>query len=231
MLPDFRTNVDAFFDQCLTLALEVLKCLAIMMNLEEDFFDRITTKADPQLRLLHYPAIHRTEIEKPGHSRITAHTDFGLCTLLFQDDIGGLEIDPFRTGHFTPAPPVPGTVLVNIGDLLQRYTNGRVKSTLHRVVSPRTQRRDSGIGGVEGQDGRSASNEMLPPRYSIPFFVHPDPETLIDPIVLEEGEVKKYKPVIAKEWRDYNTRRNYGFDGKQKTSLTRADEDVDVDVS
>ena len=60
---------------------------------------------------------------------------------------------------------------------------------------------------------------MLPPRYSIPFFVHPDPETLIDPILLEEGEAKKYKPVTAGEWRDMNTRRNYGLDGVSKSQL------------
>lgn len=199
------------------------------MKLGEDFFDKITTKADPQLRLLHYPSIPAIELDKPGHSRISAHTDFGLCTLLFQDDIGGLEIDPFRTGQFKSAPPVEGTVLVNIGDLLQRYTNDRVKSTLHRVVKPQPRRRDSGVDvDVVDSNGTADSAEILPARYSIPFFVHPDPETLIDPILLEEGEVKKYKAVNAKEWRDYNTRRNYGLDGTEKTTLTRAETDVEV---
>lgn len=227
-LPTFRQKIDEFYGKCTTLALEVLKCLAIIMKLGEDFFDRITTKADPQLRLLHYPSISRTELEKPGHSRISAHTDFGLCTLLFQDDIGGLEIDPFRTGKFKSAPPIAGTVLVNIGDLLQRYTNDRVKSTLHRVTKPQ-RRRDSGVGGVNGAEQNSVEeDEMLPARYSIPFFVHPDPETWIDPIILDEGEVKKYKAVNAKEWRDYNTRRNYGLDGVEKTSLMREDGDIIV---
>ena len=208
-LPAFRMNVDRFYNQCLTLALQVLKCFAIVMKLGDDFFDKITTKADPQLRLLHYPSISRAELERPGHSRISAHTDFGLCTLLFQDDIGGLEIDPFHTGKFTSAPPVPGTCLINIGDLMQRFTNGRAKSTMHRVVSPPS---DPSLS-------QSAGEEMLPSRYSIPFFVHPDPETLIDPILLEEGEVKKYKPVTAGEWRDMNTRRNYGLDGVSKSQL------------
>lgn len=182
------------------------------LKLGDDFFDKITTKADPQLRLLHYPAIRRSEVEAPGHSRIGAHTDFGLCTLLFQDDIGGLEIDPFHTGKFTTAPPVPGTCLINIGDLMQRFTNGRAKSTLHRVVSPAAR--------IPRKDGDE--DEILPARYSIPFFVHPNPETLIDPIILDEGEVKKYKAVRAGEWRDYNTRRNYGLDGISKTTLSRA---------
>lgn len=204
-LKDFKTNIDSFYNNCLTLALNILKCLAIMMNLEEDYFDRITTRADPQLRLLHYPAIPRSEVDRPGHSRIGAHSDFGLCTLLFQDNIGGLQIDPFHTGEFKAAPPIPDTVLVNIGDLCQRLTNGRMKSTMHRVVSPQV------------------AGDMLPDRYSIPFFVHPDPETVIDPITLEPGEPKLYKAVRAGEWRNYNTRRNYGFEGVERTGLGRVD--------
>lgn len=161
------------------------------MDLGDDFFDNITRKADPQLRLIHYPSIERKIVEQEGHARIIPHTDFGLCTLLFQDDVGGLEVDPFHTGDFKPALPRRGTVLINIADLLQRLTNDRCRSTIHRVVSP------------------SVAGDMLPSRYSIPFFIHPDPDVLIDPIVKEEGEVKKYKPVNAGEWRVWNTKKNY----------------------
>lgn len=178
------------------LSLEVLRCFAFILHLDENYFDQLTQRADPQLRLLHYPAVQRSEIERQGHSRINAHSDFGLCTLLFQDDVGGLEIDPGRNGEFVPALPVEGTVVVNVGELMQRLTNDRVEATVHRVVSPRA---TDGIG------------EMLPDRYSIAFFVYPDPETVIDPIVRDAGEVKKYEAVNAKAWRDYNTRRNYGF--------------------
>lgn len=161
------------------------------MDLGNNFFDDITKKADPQLRLLHYPTIEKKIVEQQGHARIIPHTDFGLCTLLFQDSVGGLEVDPFHTGDFKPALPVPGTVLINIADLMQRLTNDRCRSTMHRVVSPKV------------------SGDILPSRYSIPFFIHPDPEAMIDPIVKEEGEIKKYAPVNAGEWRTYNTRKNY----------------------
>ena len=126
-----------------------------------------------------------------GHARCIPHTDFGLCTLLFQDSVGGLEVDPFHTGDFKPALPVPGTVLINIADLMQRLTNDRCRSTMHRVVGPK------------------ASGPMLPERYSMPFFIHPDPEAMINPITKEADEVKRYQAVNAGEWRIYNTKKNY----------------------
>jgi isopenicillin N synthase-like dioxygenase len=160
------------------------------MELGDDFFDHITKPGDPQLRLLHYPSIERKIVEQEGHARIIPRTDFGLCTLLFQDSVGGLEVDPFHTGDFKAALPVSGTVLINIADSLQRLTNDRCRSTMHRVVSPK------------------AAGEILPPRFSIPFFIHPDPDAIIDP-VFKEGEVKKYEPVNAGEWRTFNTARSY----------------------
>ncbi|KAL2007690.1 hypothetical protein VTN00DRAFT_7672 [Thermoascus crustaceus] len=193
-MPGFRQTLDEFYAQCLYLALNFLRCLAMAVKLgDDDFFDRITTHADLQLRLLHYPAIECSEVEREGHARIMPHTDFALCTLLFQDSIGGLEVDPFRTGEFKPATPIPGTVLVNIGDLLQRLTNNRVRSTRHRVVAPPSVARDV----------------VLPARCCIPFFVHPDPETTIDPITLSPAEEKMYPPIDAGVWRDQNTGKNY----------------------
>lgn len=135
------------------------------LDLGDDFFEHITKDADPQLRLLHYPPIERKVVEQEGYARIIPHTDFGLCALLFQDEIGGLEVDPFHTGEFKPTLPKRGTVLINIADLLQRLTNDRCRSTVHRVVSP------------------SVAGDILPSRCSIPFFIHPDPDVLIDPIV------------------------------------------------
>jgi isopenicillin N synthase-like dioxygenase len=164
------------------------------MDLGDDFFEHITKRADPQLRLIHYPSIAKSIIEQEGHARIIPHTDFGLCTLLFQDNTGGLEVDPFHTGDFKAAVPVPGTVLINIADLLQRLTNDRCRSTIHRVVSPKT------------------AGDILPSRYSIPFFIHPDPEAWIEPIIKEEGEKKRYEGVNAGEWRVWNTRRNYSLE-------------------
>ncbi|KAF2847609.1 Clavaminate synthase-like protein [Plenodomus tracheiphilus IPT5] len=190
-LVGFRKTMDAFYEQCYVLGMQVLKCLAIAMDLGDDFFTDITKQADPQLRILHYPSIEKKIIEQEGHARIIPHTDFGLCTLLFQDSVGGLEVDPFHTGDFKAALPVPGTVLINIADLLQRLTNDRCRSTMHRVVSPK------------------AAGDILPSRYSIPFFIHPDPDAIIDPVIKDKDEIKRYEPVNAGEWRIFNTMRNY----------------------
>ena len=207
-LAGFKSTLDDFYQQCFMLAMNVLKCLAIVLDLGDGFFDAITKRGDPQMRLLHYPAIERKVLEQQGHARNNAHTDFGLCTLLFQDQIGGLEIDPKHDGNFVPAPPIDGTVLINIADLLVRYTNGRVKSTRHKVVSPPLDRFKGGI---------------LPARFSIPYFVHPDSETTIDPIVLNKGEKKLFEPVNAGEWRVWNTSKDYGLKGDdgQEVKLRR----------
>lgn len=213
-LKDFKVDLNAFYSECFSLSLQVLKCLAIAMKLPggEDYFESITKHADPQLRLLHYPPIAASKISRAGavegEGRINAHTDFGLCTLLFQDSVGGLEVDPLHTGEFKAARPIPGTVLINIGDLLRRLLNGRVKSTMHRVVSP-------------PQITTSEGEIMLPARYSIPFFVHPDPETIIDPIVLTQEEEKMYKTVNAGEWRDYNTAKNYHMKEQEEALRSR----------
>jgi isopenicillin N synthase-like dioxygenase len=194
-LPGFRKTMDDFYTQCHSLGLNVLKCLAMAMDLGDDFFASITMHADPQLRLIRYPSIERRVVEQKGHARIIPHTDFGLCTLLFQDDVGGLQVDPHHTGDFKAALPIPGTVLINIADLMQRLNNQRCKSTIHRVIAPRV------------------ASEILPERYSIPFFIHPDPEAWIEPLLKEEGEVRRYEAVNAGEWRVWNTKKNYGMIG------------------
>lgn len=95
-----------------------------------------------------------------------------------------------------PATPIPGTCVINVADLLQRWSNDRLRSTRHRVVSP----------------PRVASDGMLPARYSTAFFVHPSADTTVAPIVKDaEGEKAKYEPVNAGEWRTRITATNYSL--------------------
>jgi len=202
--PGFRETVDSFYKECMLLSQQVLKCLAMVMKLPDDFFDQITTKADPQLRLLHYPAIEKKVLEQEGHARILPHCDFGLCTLLFQDSTGGLEIDPFHTGEFVAAKPVPGTVLINVATLMQRLSNNRVRSTLHRVVSP-----------------PAAADGWLPARYSIPFFVHPNAEATIEPVAMAPGEQPLYEPVNAGLWRTQITGNHYKLPVEGEKTITQ----------
>lgn len=170
------------------------------MGLSTDFFSKAIENADPQLRLLHYMPTARSVVEAAGHARITPHTDFGLCTILFQDSVGGLEVDPFHTGDFVPATPMRGTCVINVADLLQRWSNDKLRSTLHRVTSPQVSAEKLAT---------MAGNDMLPARYSTAFFVHPSSEVEVEPILTDSEEAAKYERINAGQWRVQNTLKNY----------------------
>ncbi|MEL6381517.1 MAG: 2-oxoglutarate and iron-dependent oxygenase domain-containing protein [Cyanobacteria bacterium J06626_18] len=109
---------------------QVMQAFALAFDLPETHFDAQHDSHYSTVRLLHYPAVAK-DIE-PGTIRAGAHSDYGTITLLFQDDVGGLEI--WHDGSWTPAPYIPGTVVVNTGDLMERWTNNSFRSTKHRVV-------------------------------------------------------------------------------------------------
>jgi isopenicillin N synthase-like dioxygenase len=181
------------------------------MGIPENFWDDKLEKADPQLRLLRYHSIPKSVLEQPGNYRINPHTDYGLCTLLFQDQVGGLEVDAFHTGEFLPATPIKGTCVINVADLLQRLSNDKLRSTRHRVMLPQF---------TPEQLAQLGPDANLPDRYSTAFFVHPDPSFTIAPIVAE-GEKSKYEPVNAGEWRTMITSRNHkmAFQDSKKLSV------------
>lgn len=117
-------------------------------------------------------------------------------TILFQDKVGGLEVEDIaEKGKFNPAPYIPGTAIVNIGDLLMRWSNDELRSTLHRVGAPPSVKTD---GGSETRTAR--------PRYTIPYFISPDRDKVIDclPGCCGPDRPKKYEPNTS---RDYVTMR------------------------
>ncbi|KIW77745.1 hypothetical protein Z517_07578 [Fonsecaea pedrosoi CBS 271.37] len=186
VLPGFRAFMTGYFDTCYGTALSLLRAVALGMDLPEDFFEGYHTKRDNQLRLLHYPPVEAALLRDGAMERIAAHSDFGTMTLLFQDEVGGLEVEDVHVkGQFNPAPYVPGTVVVNIGDFLQRWSNDTLKSTLHRVRAPPMAR-----------DGLTRA------RYSIPYFVTADRDRTIDciPGCYGDDRPKKYDPINAREY-------------------------------
>jgi len=180
--------MESFFEDCAKLVHQVLDCLSLSLGLDESL-SPTHSRSLFQLRILHYPAISRDDPIQNRAARIGAHSDFGTLTLLFQDNVGGLEIEnPNRPGDFLQVKPHPGTVLVNIGDLMMRWSNDRWRSTVHRVVAPH--------GGTT-----TANDEVntVPDRYSIPFFATANMEQEIDalPGCWSESNPKKYKKTTA----------------------------------
>jgi len=146
----FKGTMTDFFDQCKALHLEVMRAIAVGMGLEPNFFDSYLDVGDNTLRLLHYPAVKREVFQiNPGQVRAGEHSDYGSITLLFQDSRGGLQVKA-PNGQFVDATPIEDTVVVNAGDLLARWSNDTIKSTIHRVVEP-----------------PRAEGDSHPPRYSI----------------------------------------------------------------
>ncbi len=152
-VPGFRATMAAFFAQLAALHTSVMRAIAVGMGLpDETFFDRFVGDADNTLRLLHYPAVRRDVFRRdPGRVRAGAHSDYGSVTFLFQDGRGGLQVQS-PGGGFVDATPIEGTCVVNAGDLLARWSNDTIRSTVHRVVEP---------------PGREGEGETYPARYSI----------------------------------------------------------------
>jgi isopenicillin N synthase-like dioxygenase len=182
-LPGFRAFMENYFSHCSALVHQLLESLSIALNVPDPGLSATHAKSLFQLRLLHYPAVEAAELTQRKRSRINAHSDFGTLTLLFQDAVGGLQIEsPNSAGSFRPVEPIADTVLVNVGDLMARWSNERWRSTVHRV----------GVG--EYQDG------VVPDRYSIPFFAVADMDTVIEALPGcwdEGGNPKKYESVTA----------------------------------
>jgi isopenicillin N synthase-like dioxygenase len=156
--PQFEKTMTRFLDECIHTADRVLQAFALALGQPADFFVDAHNLHHHTLRLLHYPPLPEGFEPHDGESRAGAHTDYGSITLLFQDDVGGLEVQT-RAGEWIRATPIPGTVVVNTGDLMHRWTNHVFCSTPHRVnVAPEHRHRD---------------------RYSIAFFCHPNKDAEI----------------------------------------------------
>ena len=135
----------------------LLSAIARHLGLSPDWFDPAVKDGNSVLRLLHYPPI---AADADGE-RAGAHEDINLITLLLGAEEAGLELLDRTTGHWLSIKPPEGAMVVNVGDMLQRLTNNVLPSTTHRVVNPPPERR-----------GHS--------RYSMPFFLHPAPDFLIE---------------------------------------------------
>ena len=175
-MPALRPAIDTYFNALRDVGDTVLRIFGRALDLDEDYFLPYFKKPMPFVRLLHYPPQPPTRAE--NEFGIAPHTDYGFVTILAQDEVGGLQVRR-RDGGWIDAPYIPGTFVVNIADMLKRWTNDRWLSTPHRVINT---------------TGRE--------RYSIPFFFDPTYHTLVEciPGCNRDGEAPKYPPIT---WGDY----------------------------
>ncbi|XP_065645001.1 uncharacterized protein LOC100205628 [Hydra vulgaris] len=156
--PDFVNTLNEFFDKSSNLVYIILRVLAVALGLNTEHFVKMHSsmgnhsKNGTTMRLLYYPEVIKTVSNE--QLRCSEHTDYGTLTMLFQDAVGGLEVlSPF--GEFVPVTPIPGTVVINGGDLLEAWSNGKFKATLHKV----------------------SLTSLASPRQSVAFFTHPNYDT------------------------------------------------------
>jgi isopenicillin N synthase-like dioxygenase len=156
-VPEFREYGYGLYQALDQLGARVLRALALHIDLPEHYFDDKIDHGNSILRPIHYPPITAPEVP---NVRAGAHEDINFITLLVGASAAGLEVLT-RQGEWLPITTSGDTIVVNIGDMLQRLSNHVYPSTTHRVVNP------------PGPQARE-------PRYSVPFFLHPNPEFLID---------------------------------------------------
>ncbi|KIJ69981.1 hypothetical protein HYDPIDRAFT_171907 [Hydnomerulius pinastri MD-312] len=187
--PGFKQTMLQFFQTCHELHTVVMRSIALGLDLDEAFFDRKIDQQYHNLRLLSYPSIRTKLLSKEGQARAGAHSDYGTLTLLFQDSVGGLEVQNPHTKQYQPAPPIPGSIVINAGDLLARWSNDVLRSTLHRVVAPPARK----VSDTEG---------ITPARQSIAFFCNPNFDAAIEslPTCVSATNPSKYTSVTTEEY-------------------------------
>jgi isopenicillin N synthase-like dioxygenase len=192
VLDELRPFMTSFYWTCFDTAKHILRALALGIGLpDEDHLLNYHNGHYNELRLLHYPPIPAQAIEGGKFARMPAHTDWSSITMLFQDNCGGLQVEsPTKAGTFIDVDPIAGTCLLNVGDLLQRWSNDFLKSTQHRVQLPPLQDRFTG------------DERLTRARYSIPYFVTTDPDLVIKCLEgrFEGGEKAKYEPITQRAY-------------------------------
>lgn len=172
-MPDFQRLVYGYHEKMVTLSKQLLRGIALSLDLPETHFEAIMADPISIQRLLHYPP--QNGIADKDIIGIGAHTDYGNLTILAQDDVGGLQVMN-RDGNWVDGTPIRGAFVINIGDLIQKLTNDIYLANMHRVINT---------------SGRE--------RYSIPFFIDADFDAVIAPLpsCVSAANPQRYQPVTC----------------------------------
>lgn len=189
-LPGFRACMENHYNLCLDMSFEIMRALELGMKVPYGSLSEKCKGKASELRISHYPSISVADMERGDVSRIWPHTDLGVLTFLFQDAVGGLEIeDRDDKGSFFPVQREAwNEVVITVSETLERWTNGELPAGLHRVTVP---------PGLKGKD-----DSALPSRFSSAFFVKADrtAEVGVLPPFIANGEEKRYESMTALEF-------------------------------
>ncbi|MEM6464212.1 MAG: 2-oxoglutarate and iron-dependent oxygenase domain-containing protein [Pseudomonadota bacterium] len=174
--PEFQPQYEAYSDEVLSLGRHLARLVALSLELPEDYFDEGLVEPLHYCRILKYPPMPGDAAE--NQLGAGAHTDWGLLTLLLQDEVGGLEVRA-SDGEWISAPPIPGTYVINLGEMFPVITNDLYKATMHRVLN----------------------NHSSKTRYSCPTFCDPEYFYKVEcaPTCMPESGEPKYPPMTAGE--------------------------------
>ncbi|EAN77310.1 iron/ascorbate oxidoreductase family protein, putative [Trypanosoma brucei brucei TREU927] len=173
-VPEWVDIMETYFRDMWAFMLVLLRAMARGIGIREDFFDDKFSVPQCELTVKHYP---EPKTHANGNTLRMEHSDYGIITILYQDSTGGLQVrNP--DDKLVDVPPIEGSFVVNIGDMMEMWTNGRYRSTKHCVVS-------------RGKE-----------RYSIPFFCNPNPNALVKCLdnCYSDTNPPKYPPVKASDW-------------------------------
>jgi isopenicillin N synthase-like dioxygenase len=175
-MPEMRDAWEAYYRANALLAASLMEVFALALGLPEHFFARFIDRHGSAMRMVRYPSLSAPPA--PGQLRAGAHSDYGTLTILRVDGEPGLEIQG-RDGAWTAVQAPGDGLVVNLGDLMERWTNDRWRSTMHRVVA--------------------RSGGPTPERWSIPFFHNANWDAIVEclPTCLDAGEQPKHSPVSA----------------------------------
>ncbi|MBW4533364.1 MAG: isopenicillin N synthase family oxygenase [Pleurocapsa minor HA4230-MV1] len=181
-VPEFANATITAYRTLEAAGVQILRAIALYLQLEENYFDRQVKLGNSILRPIHYFPINNPQDIPANAVRAAAHGDINLITLLMGASAEGLEILR-QDGNWIPFTALPNQIAVNVGDMLERLTNKKLRSTIHRVVNP-------------------AQGFWDTPRYSIPFFMHPVSEMDLSCLAecIDEQHPKQFEDLTAGEF-------------------------------
>jgi isopenicillin N synthase-like dioxygenase len=175
-MPELREALDDYYAEIALAGADLLKAVAAGLGIDEEFFSGKYDKRLQRTQMVYYPP--HPSMAEADQFGVAPHTDYGCITLLYQDDSGGLQVRELASNTWIDATPIHGSLVVNVGDLLARWSNDRFRSTLHRVIN------------TSGHE-----------RYSIATFYDPTYSAVVDPCDLGiDPAVSLHPPVAAGDY-------------------------------